>query len=106
MKIEVTKNGKTITTTVSSYNNYLKNNGWKVAGEIPATEPVIEEVVVEEPVIEEVVEENWDDVDDDITKPISEMSREELIKYAEDNNIDISGLTKTSQIRNAIKERI
>lgn len=100
----------------SSFKNFFQSAGWEVAGEIPATSaiPVKEEKKkqhkkekVEDPVVDE-----WDAIlkeeadEEGIEKPISEMNKKELIKYAEDHNISLAGLTTVNQFRNAIQEKM
>lgn len=110
MKVKMKKGSVVSETTLSTFNNFFKRSGWELVDDTApniASEEIIEEPVegnIEEP-IEESIEENdeiWEE-DEEVTKPLSEMNREELTAYANEHGIDISGLTKNNQIREAIK---
>lgn len=119
-KVKMTKNGKVKEVTQSAFDNYFKNAGWEISDNISAKaveaesenvvehENVVEQETIVDDVIENTIEDEWNDVEEDeaVEKPISEMDREELKAFAESHNIDIEGLTKISQIREAIKNNI
>lgn len=42
----------------------------------------------------------------DVTKPVSKWTKEELLKYAKDNGIDISGMKKGSEVAQAVAEHL
>lgn len=95
----MSKNGNTVEVTQSAYDNYFKNAGWELVNK-PAPQPIKNN----KSKVEETKEiDEWSDYEDDVTKPISEMNREELVDYANKNGIDITGLIKNNQIREAIK---
>lgn len=127
--IEIVKGNKKQLVSKGSFENFFKDNGWKVAGKIPASsdsqkaqnklekEDAIKTTVSEEnPEIEPSTDSNesstddeWDEVlqeesDEEVEKPISEMTRNELIEYANKNDISLAGLNKTNQFREAIRE--
>lgn len=117
--VEIQRGNDKKTVSFSSFKNFFENAGWKVAGENPATSiPTKKEVkkekkqVKEEKVEEKVdpVKDEWDEVlneeveEEGIEKPISEMTRKELIKYAEEHGISLVGLNNVNQFRNAIQD--
>lgn len=127
--IKIQKNGKTLEVSKSAFKNFYENSGWKEVGKMPTSssnQKSQEEGLDKNIINTKAKEENfppespsessdadWDEVmseeDEDIHKPISEMSRNELIKFATDNDISLEGLTKNTQFReaiiNALKER-
>lgn len=101
----------------SSFENFFKNAGWELAGESPATPQPIEKKKEEkkpkEVEKEESTQDEWDEVlsdeaeaevDEDIEKPLSEMTKREMAEYAEKNGISLAGLTTAAQYRQAIEE--
>lgn len=115
--VEIQRGNEKKNVSFASFENFFKSAGWKVAGEIPATSvPVIKELkkekkqVKEEKVDPVPVKDEWDEVlneeadEEGIEKPISEMTRKELIKYAEDHGISLAGLNNVNQFRNAIQD--
>lgn len=42
----------------------------------------------------------------DVTKPVSKWTKEELLTYAKDNGIDISGMKKGSEVAQAVAEHL
>lgn len=114
MMVRITKNGKVKSVSKTAFHNYYENSGWvidgydsKSGGEIPHKEsvnPEPENDTVEE--VEEVIDEDeWDDamLDDEVEKPLSEMTRNELIEKASSMGINTNNM-KTNQIREAIKK--
>lgn len=123
--ITITKNNQTKRVSKNFFEDYLKNAGWIEAGNYPASsnsqeaqeEPSNKKVInnkeEDEVVIHEAPDDSekdeWDEVledeeeDEEIHKPIAEMNREELIKFAKDNNISLAGLTKNNQFKEAIR---
>lgn len=74
--------------TETAYENFFKPAGWKKSEE----------------------ENNeWDDWSESegegISKPLSEMNRQELISYAESKEIDLGGETNTKKIRDIIRSK-
>jgi len=115
--VEIQRGNEKKNVSFASFENFFKSAGWKVAGEIPATSaPVAKELkkekkqVKEEKVDPVPVKDEWDEVlneeadEEGIEKPISEMTRKELIKYAEDHGISLAGLNNVNQFRNAIQD--
>ena len=119
--VEIQRGNEKRNVSFASFENFFKSAGWKVAGEIPATSaPVAKELkkekkqekkqIKEEKVDPVPVKDEWDEVlneeadEEGIEKPISEMTRKELIKYAEDHGISLAGLNNVNQFRNAIQE--
>lgn len=113
--INIEKDGKIKNVTKAAFLNFFKDNGWVESD--GSTPTVIKKEVKKEEKVEETFDQNendnqqdeWAEVmeeDEDIEKPISEMTKDELIQYANDNDIDINGLTKVGQIREAIRKAI
>ena len=127
--VKIQKNGKTLEVSKSAFKNFYENSGWEEVGEMPTSsnnqkaqeedldKNTINNKAKEDNVLPESPSESsdadWDEVmneeDEDVQKPISEMNRNELIKFAADNDISLVGLTKNAQFReaiiNALKER-
>ena len=109
--VKISKNGMEKEVSVSAFENFFKNSGWKIAGDKkPATSQSKKEEkkeVVEEPV-ENNSDDEWDEVleDEEIEKPISEMNKKELLDYAERNGISLAGLNTVAQFRQAIQENM
>ena len=116
--VEIQRGNDKKTVSFSSFENFFKSAGWKVAGEIPATSaPVKKELKKEkkhaevEKKVEEPVVDEWEailnaEAEEGIEKPISEMNKKELVKYAKEHNISLEGLTTVNQFRNAIQEKM
>lgn len=127
--VKITKNGKTLEVTKGVFKNTFKDQGWVIAngdsdknrveGEEPSipvnTEPETQDEIPDENVEEEEndsSDEDWDDIedefeDDEAEKPLSDMSKKELVAKAESLGIDLSGQKyTTNQIRDMIREKI
>lgn len=127
--IEIVKGKEKRLVSKASFENFFKDNGWKMAGEIPASsinqnvqnekksEETIKSMVDEEELntehsgeSDESIKDEWDEAmeedEEEVEKPISEMTRNELVEYAKANDISLAGLNKTSQFREAIREAI
>lgn len=112
--IEIQRGNEKRVVSHSSFENFFKSAGWKLAGEIPATSEPIKKDVEEEKQEKESVEDEWDEVlndeteaeieDEDVEKPLSEMTKREMAEYAEKNGISLAGLTTAAQYRQAIEE--
>lgn len=114
--VEIQKGNDKKVVSHSSFENFFRNAGWKLAGEIPATSQSIENKKKEKKqkeVEEEDAQDEWDevlndeteaDVDEDIEKPLSEMTKREMVEYAEKNGISLAGLSTAAQYRQAIEE--
>ena len=113
--VEIRKGNDKRVVSHSSFENFFRSTGWKLAGEIPATsEPIIkkkEEKKLNEIEKEESIQDEWDEVledeeveDDDVEKPLSEMTKREMVEYAEKNGISLAGLSTAAQYRKAIQE--
>ena len=109
--VKIFKGDKTKEVSKSAFENFFKNSGWEIAGEKPATSQSTEKKAKE--VVEETEEINnddaWEEVlaeeeDEGIEKPLSEMTKKELIEYAEANGISLAGLNTAAQCRQAIQE--
>ena len=124
--ITITKNNQIKKVPKKTFEDYFKNAGWVEAGKNPASsnsqeaqeEPSNKKVINNKEKDKVVIPEapgdsekdEWDEVledeeeeDEEIHKPIAEMNREELIKFAKDNNISLAGLTKNNQFKEAIR---
>jgi hypothetical protein len=114
--VEISRGKEKRVVSMSSYKNFFKSAGWKLAGEIPATSQSIEKVekkkeTKKEEKVEEPVKDEWDEVlsdeevedDDEAEKPISEMTKKEMQEYAEKKGISLAGLSTASQYRQAIQ---
>lgn len=100
MKVVISKGDKTSTVTKTAFDNYFKNNGWEIVGNSTIDQPIIDNTDVSK------VEDEWDSVLDDIEKPLSEMSRSELIDFATSKGIEIPNDMKTRQLREFIEANI
>ena len=119
--VTISKNGKTKTVSESVFKSVFKDSGWVVVGENSPTSAVpkkqkletVKEVVKEEVVEDnedendEVPDEEWDEAvaEEDVEKPISEMSHNELVDKAESLGIQTKGMNN-KQLRDAIKEKM
>lgn len=117
--VKIVKGSKTQEVSQSAFENFFKNSGWEIAGNKPAT-PQSEN----EKEIEKVEENNNTEEDDEwaeamkeedseeeiedegIEKPLSEMTKKELIKFADEKGISLAGLSTVSQFRQAIEENL
>ena len=119
MFVKIQKAGKTVEVTKSAFLNYFSNMGWTEA-DAKASEKPKKEVKVESNINTKVEEENpvedgkndtladeWEEAlsedDDEVEKPLSEMSKKELTQLASEKGIDTNGMN-TNQIREAIKK--
>lgn len=127
--IKIQKNDKILEVSKSAFKNFYENSGWKEVGSKPTSsnhqkahrEDLNEKNInnineKEEDLLEqsgESSDDEWEEAmsedDEDAHKPISEMNREELIRFAKENDISLVGLSKNNQfkeaISNALKER-
>ena len=118
MFVNIVKNGKVMNVTRSAFLNFFANLGWVEANAstpVKAKKEKVEEVsdeIVEpiEEVPEETTEDEWDEAineeeeeDEEIQKPLSEMSKKELIQLATEKGINTNGMN-TNQIREALKK--
>lgn len=117
--VKIVKGSKTQEVSQSAFENFFKNSGWEIAGKKPAI-PQSEN----EKEIEKVEENNNTEEDDEwaeamkeedseeeiedegIEKPLSEMTKKELIKFADEKGISLAGLSTVSQFRQAIEENL
>lgn len=119
--IKIQKADKIIKVTRSAFLNYFSNMGWTEADEKASGKPKKEDKKEsninnkeddskasndqksDAPVDEwdEVMNEDDED-DEDVQKPLSEMSKKELIELANEKGIDTTGMN-TNQIREALK---
>lgn len=106
--IKIKKGEKVMSVPSASYDNFYKNAGWrKVEQETETvyTDDVKEEVEVVIPVEEEeeVIDDEWAGYEDEeIEKPLSEMTDAELKEKAASLGINTKGLS-VKQIREKIK---
>lgn len=117
--VKIVKGSKTQEVSQSAFENFFKNSGWEIAGNKPATPQLKKEKEIEK------VEENNNTEEDDewaeamkeedseeeiedegIEKPLSEMTKKELIKFADEKGISLAGLSTVSQFRQAIEENL
>ena len=103
--VAIKKGSKRLRVPNSAYENFYKGFGWKLDDvEIKKTVTNVEETV-EELNHAEDDDEDWDSVveeDEDIEKPLSEMSHNELKKKASSLGINTAGLN-SKQLREKIK---
>lgn len=109
--VKISKGDMTKEVSVSAFENFFKNSGWEIAGnKKPATsQSKKEEVKKEEPVEDNNNDDEWaeamkEEEDEGIEKPISEMSKKELIDFAEKNGISLAGLNTVAQFKQAIQD--
>lgn len=112
--IKIIRDGVVNVVPKSSFDNFFKPQGWKLAeGEeispsVTNSEPINEEVETSQVDSEsEVSDDEWDDVldelvDEEVEKPISEMNKKELTAKAKKLGINPANLTN-KQLREAIK---
>ena len=81
----------------SAFKNFYQNAGW----ELSQTNAIREVAKVEDT---EATDEGWDEVleEEEVTKPLSEMTREELLHKAASLGIDTTNAS-TKQLRAMIK---
>lgn len=98
--VTIKKGDKKKVVTKSAFINYYKSSGWAALNGSPSKN--VEEVNN----VEEVTEEDWDSVIEEeqtLEKPLEDMTRKELEAKAKELGIDLTGLGKTAQIREAIR---
>lgn len=124
--VTIQKNGMRKTVSESAFRNFFKDSGWVVAGDyspaLPVEEEKVEEVAVEETVVEnevseseqqvedveeEIADEEWEDAiaEEDVEKPLSEMTRAELVEKAKALGIEVSK-KNNKQLRDEIKAKM
>lgn len=120
MFIKIQKADKVIKVTRNAFLNYFSNMGWtevdsKASGRLKKEvkeESNInikeEEQKVNDGQKEDLPEDPWaeamnEDDDDEAEKPLSEMSKKELVQLASEKGIETNGMN-TNQIREAIKK--
>lgn len=85
---------KVLTIPKSAYDNFYKGAGWQFDSATAKTSKTS---------LEEDEWAGYDENEEEITKPLSEMNRAELEEYAAKLGVDLSGLTSNKQYREAIK---
>lgn len=107
--IKIKKGQKVMSVPSASYDNFYKNAGWKKVeqeAETVYTDDVKEEdeeVIIPVEEEEEVIDDEWANYEDEeIEKPLSEMTDAELKEKAASLGIDTKGLS-AKQIRAKIK---
>lgn len=114
--VNITKNGKSLTVSMGAFKDNFKDQGWIISSdnnmEVEADEASTSEDFeteddmpeeVEE--TEEVDESEWDELEDeDVEKPISEMSKDELREKAASLGLDVPSNCKVSQLREMVRE--
>lgn len=98
--VEAVKNRHYIKVSKSAYDSIFKKKGYRLVGETKKTK--------EQEVVDDFAEEaEHEDVETEI--PVSEMNKEQLMKYAEEHNIDTSSAKNVREarqiIQNAIREQ-
>lgn len=96
--IKIKKGNKVMTVTKAAYKNFFINTEWVMVDE--STAEVVEDATEQT----DDDSEGWDD--EEVTKPISEMTMEELETYANEHGIDISGGSTAKQVKAIIKATI
>lgn len=120
--ITIVNGNETRHVTEGAYRNFFRDFGWSVAeGNTSATPSVEEEAIAERKPVEaesevaesaveevdeaedEIADEEWEEAiaEEEVEKPLSEMSHDELVAKAESLGISTKG--NNSQLRNAIK---
>lgn len=105
--VQIRKGKMKTSVTLQAYKNFYKNAGWSIDGEqnekIISTGAAAENTETDG-VIESAGDE-WDEAlnDEKATKPVSEMNRAELEALAAELGVNLDGMTKTSQMRDAIR---
>lgn len=104
--VAIKKGSKRLRVPNSAYENFYKGFGWKLDDDVEIKKTVTNvEETVEELNHAEDDDEDWDSVveeDEDIEKPLSEMSHNELKKKASSLGINTAGLN-SKQLREKIK---
>lgn len=109
--VKIFKGDMTKEVSLSSFENFFKNSGWKIADGKKSAISQPKEKVAEKK--EETKEENnideWEEIlseeeDEEIEKPLSEMNKKELMDYAEKHGISLAGLNTNAQFRQAIQD--
>ncbi len=121
MFIKIQTADKVIKVTRNAFLNYFSNMGWtevdsKASGRLKKEvkeesniNTKVEEQKSDGGQKEDISEDPWaeamneDDDDDEAEKPLSEMSKKELIQLASEKGIETNGMN-TNQIREAIKK--
>ena len=102
--------GKRLVVPSAAYDNFYKGAGWRKVDDnsvvpMKKTKRNVDTAPVSD--VNDVDDaDEWDGYEDDqeeYTKPLSEMNREELEKYAEKLGVDLTGLSTAKQYREAIK---
>jgi len=110
--VTITKNDKKMKVSRSAFKGYFENQGWKIVegGKKPADnkkdeKPVVEtEEVVADDTVDDVDEEDWSEVEDEeIEKPLSEMTKAELREKATSLGVKFSDDTTKDQLRELVK---
>lgn len=98
--IVIEKGKMKLSVTKTAYDNFYKDVGWHISSTMVKSS-------VEQPVdkeVDEPTDEDWDDViDDEPTKPLSEMNIDEMRSFAKSKGISLVGLSGAKQIREAIR---
>lgn len=94
--LKIVKDGKELKVPTSAYKNFYKNAGWLVSCEDNRD---VQASFSEDSEWDEALAEE----EQEPTKPLSEMNRNELEQLAKGMGISLAGLTNTKQIREAIK---
>lgn len=100
--ITITKNGKMLLVPRAAFNANYKNQGWSETDKISKEEAKTEKIEAEKTVVQAIPEktdeemneeeiENINVEDDWHDKPISEMSKEEVKRYADELGIETRG---------------
>ncbi len=95
--VKIKKGLKTMIVPDSSYKNFYEDAGWERIGVSKKSDSAKQK---EESVD---MEEDWDNLDDGIEKPLSDMNRAELFEKAESLGIDISDCANNKQMREKIR---
>lgn len=97
--VEAVKNRHYIKVSKSAYDSIFKKKGYRLVGETKKTN--------KEEIVDDFVEEGHEVVETEV--PVSEMNKEQLMKYAEEHNIDTSSAKNVREarqiIQNAIREQ-
>lgn len=95
--VVIKKGKKTAKVTKSAYKNFFKGHGWLI------DDSGVNEDIKTNESIEDTSDEDWDEVMEEVEKPLSEMNKQELEIKAASLGVNINGLTTNKQIRDAIR---
>lgn len=113
--VEIKKGKLTLTVPAGAVRKYTLA-GWELAGvsksDVKSADPTVGHATVNEDETADDTQQDDDSSDDDVEyvdpeelaqRPLSELDRDELMILAEYKGVDVSEITSTKQLRNALK---